>query len=296
MSYEIGIEQSPKDFHKEQLISELNELHEKFDKNNDEIIDQTTGLRILNGDTKHLWFRDNVAMYFATGRIFDDKDKELLTNILSYFDSSKRTYLGNFYKVLNFNNPVIEGFEKKLNIGNGNYHFILIIVSYPVLEDIQYAPDTRFMNRGVVEYFVDTDRIKQRMIEIIREYGLTAQLEREFEEIDPITPANSFTHKDIQFDIRDNIDTTLMEQRSRESFERVRHKPSDREKSFGMDSRNMVPLNKRIAPKGSDVLSIPIIHQGIYSRNTDTLQIDKNQHTFQLYDDDDEYVMRIMPG
>ena len=87
-----------------------------------------------------------------------------------------------------------------------------------------------------------------------------------------------------------------MEQHSRESFERVRYKPSQREKSFGIDSRNIVPLNKRIAPKGSDVLSIPIIHQGIYSRNTDTLQIDKNQHTFQLYDGDDEFVMRIMPG
>ena len=292
-SQDLGLESSPKNYHREELINELNELQESFKDQNHDIIDMETGQRILNGDVKHLWFRDNIALYFATGKIFDDKDKELLTNILSYFDNSKRTYLGNFYKVLNYKDIVIQGFEKKLNIGNGNYHFILIVISYPLLDDIQFSPEPKFMNRGVVEYFVDTSRVKERMIEFIREYGLTAELEKDFENAPPVTINNSFTHKDIQFDIRDDIDTDLMETQLKIP-ERVRKTASLRGKQLGYDHRNVVPLNKRIQPKGSDVLSLPIIKRAAYSRTTDTLQIDKNQKTYQIYDNDNDFIMKVM--
>jgi len=280
---------------KNKWISDLNELHEKFNTENDEIIDQTSGFRILNGDEKHLWFRDNVALYFAIGRIFDDDDKELLTNILSYFDPMKRTYLGNFYKILSYSDPVIEGFERKLNIGNGNYHFILIVISYPSLEDIKFSPDTKFMNRGVSEYYTDTSKIKQRMIELIREYGLTAELELEFDTLEPITVTNSFTHKDIQFDIRGNIDKDLM--KKHEIPQRIRQNDnSQRNKQLGFDKRNINPLNKRISQKGSDILSIPIPNRAIYSRITDGLQIDKTgRKEFKLYGNDDDFIQKVMP-
>ena len=294
---DIGLEQTHYQFKedlKNKWINDIKELHEQFNEMNDEIIDQTSGLRILNGDEKHLWFRDNIALYFAIGRIFDDNDKELLTNILSYFDSTKRTYLGNFYKVLNYSDPVIQGFEQKLNIGNGNYHFILIIISYPSLNDIQFSPETKFMNRGVVEYYVDTNKIKQRMIELIREYGLTAQLEIEFETLEPITVTNSFTHKDIQFDIRNNIDKELM--KNQEVPQRTRQQVAQRNKQLGFDKRNIVPLNKRISSKGSDVLSLPIPNRAIYSRITDGLQIDKNNRKeYKLYGNDDDFLKKVMP-
>lgn len=286
---DIGLECAHKDINKRQLVADINTLNEYFSAKNHEIIDMDSGLRILNGDTKHLWFRDNIAFYFATGRIFDDSDKQLLTAILSYFNNSKRTYLGNFYKVLSYNDPVIQGFERKLNIGNGNYHFIMIIIAYPLEEDIKYAPNTKFMNRGVVEYFADTYKIKQRMIEIIREYGLVAELETSFESIEPTTVSNSFTHRDIQFDIRDTIDTEQMS-KYLQTPQRTRQFPV-----YHNDTRNVVPLNKRIQPTGSNVLSIPIPYRAIYSRMTDTLQIDENQHTYQLYGNDDDYIQKIMP-
>ena len=267
----------------------------RFNEDNDEIIDYTSGLRILNGDTKHIWFRDNIAMYFAIGKIFDDNDKFLLTNILSYFDNSKRTYLGNFYKVLNFTDPVIQGFESKLNIGNGNYHFILIIISYPSINDIQFATNVKYMNRGVAEYYTDTNKIKERMIEIIREYGLTVELEREFETIEPITVSNSFTHKDIQFNIRDNIDKS-----KKPDFnmpQRVRIQAAQRDKQLGIDVRNTNPLNKRMKSKGSDIQSVPIYNTAIYSRITDGLQIDKtNRKEYKLYNDDNDFIEKVMPS
>ena len=275
-------------------INDINKLKEKFNEDNDEIIDTSSGLRILNGDTKHLWFRDNIAMYFAIGRIFDENDKFLLTNILSYFDNSKRTYLSNFYKVLNFTDPVIQGFESKLNIGNGNYHFILIIISYPSLNDIKFATDIRYMNRGVAEYYTDTNKIKERMIEIIREYGLTVQLEREFESIEPITVSNSFSHKDIQFNIRDNIDKSKKPDLN--IPQRIRTQVSQKDKQLGFDIRNINPLNKRINTKGSDAMSIPIYNKAIYSRITDDLQIDKsNRKEYKIYNDENDFIEKIMP-
>ena len=280
---------------KKDWINDINELKDKFNKDNNEIIDMSSGLRILNGDTKHLWFRDNIAMYFAIGRIFDDSDKFLLTNILSYFDNSKRTYLGNFYKVLNFTDPVIQGFESKLNIGNGNYHFILIIISYPDINDIQFATDSKYMNRGVAEYYTDTNKIKERMIELIREYGLTVQLEREFETIEPITVSNSFSHKDIQFNIRDNIDKSKKPDLN--IPQRVRSQASQRDKQLCIDVRNVNPLNKRMKSKGNDVMSIPIYNKTIYSRMTDNLQIDKsNRKEYKIYNDDNDFIEKIMPN
>ena len=279
---------------KQEWINDINELKQKFTEDNDEIIDTSSGLRILNGDTKHLWFRDNIALYFAIGKIFDADDKYLLTNILSYFDNSKRTYLGNFYKVLNFTDPVIQGFESKLNIGNGNYHFILIIIAYPSINDIQFATDARYMNRGVAEYYTDTNKIKERMIEIIREYGLTAQLEKEFESIEPITVSNSFTHKDIQFNIRDNIDKS--KKADLNIPQRTRIQAAQRDKQLGFDVRNTNPLNKRINSKGSDSNGIPIYNKAIYSRITDGLQIDKtNRKEYKIYNDDNDFIEKIMP-
>ena len=273
----------------------MNELRESFNESNDEIIDVDSGFRILNGDLKHLWFRDNIAFFFITGKIFDDNDKELLTNILSYFNHFKRTYLGNFYKILNFNDILTQKFEKKLNIGNGNYHFILIVISYPILDDIKFSPDPKFMNRGIVDYYVDTKRVKERMIEFMREYGLVAQLEEEVESVDPVTVNNSFTHRDIQWGLGDELDHELMGSELKKTIQRTRQCASQRDKQPGIDQRNVIPLNKRIKEKGSDVLSIPIPYRAVYSRMTDTLQIDKNQHTYQLYDGEEDYMMKIMP-
>lgn len=295
MIYDIGLEGSPKDYHRKQLINELNQLRSMFDEANDEIIDTNSQKRILNGDTKHLWFRDNVAFYFSTGKILDDDDKELLTNILSYFDYHKRTYLGNFYKILSYKDPVIQKFEKKLNIGNGNYHFILIVISYPIIEDIKYAPDPKFMNRGVVDYYVDINIIKQKMMEYIREYGIVSQLEESFTTVDPVTVNNSFTHRDIQWAIGQEIDHDLMKSNITSTPVRTRVQPSQRDKIHAIDVRDTIPLNTRTQVKGFDILSIPIPYRSVYSRTTDTIQANPKQHTFQLYDSEEDYMMKVMP-
>ena len=161
------------------------------------------------------------------------------------------------------------------------------------------APLKYIQGEGSLTHFYENVKsFGSRFLFICSNSGYKAthdQLEESFTTVDPVTVNNSFTHRDIQWAIGQDIDHDLMKSNITSTPVRTRVQPSQRDKIHAIDVRDTIPLNTRTQVKGFDILSIPIPYRSVYSRTTDTIQANPKQHTFQLYDSEEDYMMKVMP-
>lgn len=73
--------------------------------------------------------KENMRFVFVIGQIFTREDQILFDNILDFFDNTNRTYLDIQYDVTDYDDEFVKRIEDKFEIGNGNYHLMMLIVN-----------------------------------------------------------------------------------------------------------------------------------------------------------------------
>ena len=137
------------------------------------------GKRIINNSGAKQWFKDYVALVFSIGCIFNATDQNKLNEILKLFENSGNYgFLMNYHKVMSFNDPLIQAIEKKMEIGNGNYHVCLItIVQSRDPKVLSSAPEEKYKYSGTIEKFCEWPDIYDYMKSIVARYGLITPTE-----------------------------------------------------------------------------------------------------------------------
>lgn len=119
---------------------------------------------------KSKWFNNNVMMLFSTGMIFDRNDKQLLDQMIDYFNNTNSIFLNCYYKIYDYNSDIVQKLEEMHSIGNGNYHVCCFAICYG--EDYSNSPDKQtFNHKGVCAYFTSLNSIRDYMISLIQSYG-----------------------------------------------------------------------------------------------------------------------------
>lgn len=138
------------------------------------------GNPILNSSQERIWFSRYVAFVFAIGRIFDDDDNVRLKGVLDYFvDNGENAYLDNHYRVDSYKeSALVKEVEKKLRVGNGNYHVFMVPIVYADDEALKLAPEDQFARKGIVDKYTSWDSITSYMKEMIVKYGLLTNMKR----------------------------------------------------------------------------------------------------------------------
>lgn len=137
------------------------------------------GKVIINASEERIWFSRCVAFVFATGRIYDAEDDIKLSAVMNYFvDNGENAYLDNHYRTINYQSPLVQDIERKLRIGNGNYHVFMVPVVYADDELIKRAPEPRFKRKGIVDKFTSWESIAAFMKDMIVRYGLITEIDR----------------------------------------------------------------------------------------------------------------------
>lgn len=126
VSFGLGIE----NVNKEKII---NGVKEKIDN-----INSISEHKMLRLNEEKIKISNNLSFIFSIGMVFEKQDKDLLNNILNYFDRNERIFIASRCSVLDYNNETIKLFEKKFAVENGNYHFALIIFQNDILEPIKF--------------------------------------------------------------------------------------------------------------------------------------------------------------
>lgn len=139
------------------------------------------GNTIVNFDKNREWFHDNISFIIATGKIFqvDDVDNKNMIGIMnSFHPEGNKAYLDNPRIVGNYNDVVIQSFEKDIGIRNGNYHILFIVMNTGTTDFPTYAEGEtdrlpiEFDNIGIVKYSTKWNEINQIMQEYLIKYGL----------------------------------------------------------------------------------------------------------------------------
>lgn len=170
----------------DQTEKQLQFLDQLFDNNNRKtngIIQDAhdyDGKRIINNTSDRQWFKNYVALVFSIGCIFNKNDQVKLNEILKLFENSgDYGFLMNYHKVMSYEDPLIQAIEKKMEIGNGNYHLFLVpIVQTKDPKILSQAPEQKYSYSGTVEKFCEWSEIYSYMKTVIARYGL----------LTPITP------------------------------------------------------------------------------------------------------------
>lgn len=163
-NFEYGLEPTDKSF----VIKDAHDLNE-YVRNVFKMNKETT---FLNENSSKLWFWKNVGLLFSTGVIFRNTDVVELNEYLSYFDSDQNTFLPIKYKITNYKDPEIQALEKMYNLGNGNYHILMIPFVYatdPI--ELEKAPESGYSKTGPVDTFLTQEEITNYMLEINYKYG-----------------------------------------------------------------------------------------------------------------------------
>ena len=164
-NFEYGLEPTDKSF----VIKDTHDLNE-YVRNVFKMNKETT---FLNENSSKLWFWKNVGLLFSTGVIFRNTDVVELNEYLSYFDSDQNTFLPIKYKITNYKDPEIQALEKMYNLGNGNYHILMIPFVYatdPI--ELEKAPESGYSKTGPVDTFLTQEEITNYMLEINYKYLL----------------------------------------------------------------------------------------------------------------------------
>lgn len=178
-TYESSLTEQQKSSELRQTEDQLNVIHDIMNAGQNQYIN-SKGFPILNPTQGQIWFSRNVAFVFALGRIYDKEDDAKMAAIMSYFnDNNENAYLDNHIRIDSFNSsPLIQEIERKLRIGNGNYHVFMVPLVYADEKDLQYAPEPQFKRKGIVDKYVSWDSIITFMKEMIVRYGLITRVDR----------------------------------------------------------------------------------------------------------------------
>lgn len=140
--------QSMEDFnnHTERQLQFLGQLFESNAQTNIHDAHDYDGKRIINNTKEREWFKNYVALVFSIGCIFNKNDQVKLNEILKLFENSGNYgFLMNYHKVMTYEDPLIQAIEKKLEIGNGNYHLFLVpIVQTKDPDILSNAPEQKY--------------------------------------------------------------------------------------------------------------------------------------------------------
>ena len=166
------------DTYKKQTQRQLQILEKTFhDNNSSPELTDSLGRRIINMTESKSWFKDNVALIFSIGCIFNEMDRVKLNALLNTFNNDGHVgFLMNYYKVLDYNNELIKAIEQKMIINNGNYHVCLfVIVLSSDKEVLNKAPEDQYSITGIINKFCEWTEIFQYMQQVISKYGLATE-------------------------------------------------------------------------------------------------------------------------
>lgn len=309
-------------------VKQLQFLDQLFDSNaqkTDSRIKDThdyDGKLIINNTADKQWFKDYVALVFSIGCIFNSNDQLKLNEILKLFENSgDYGFLMNYHKVLSYEDPLIKAIEKKMEIGNGNYHLCLItIVQTQNPSILQLAPEQKYRFSGTIEKFCEWNDIYRFMKEIVARYGLMTSIEPTFDhrtasematwEIgnegkSTKTARHVETESNFDIDIDPNNENQISLNADLEfKHEQDEHfKPRIREVLRARASENNNPqrmrniynksLYSRIAESNDSVIthdSTVDEHKGVQLRMNESKQPPPKQKAeYQLYEDDSTY-------
>lgn len=169
--FEYGLEPSDKKNITDNIV-DLNKFTNK-------VLTASNETMFLNENKARLWFWKNVMFIFSTGTIFNKLDSIQLQTYLSYFSKDETCYLPNIVKIYNFESPEIKQFEKEFNIGNGNYHVMLIpfvldgssVSVNRSIGQMIVAPEQGYERFGPVDVFITPEEITNYLQEVNYKYG-----------------------------------------------------------------------------------------------------------------------------
>ena len=164
--------------YKNQTERQLQILDNTFSGRNLVIRDEE-GRRLVNASEERLWFKEYVSLIFSIGCIFTEKDREKLNEILKCFENDGETgFLMNYKNVMDYDAPLIQELEKRVEIGNGNYHVCLItLVTTNDKSILANAPEKQYGMSGVVNKYCEWKDIYNYMMEIVARYGMVVEQE-----------------------------------------------------------------------------------------------------------------------
>lgn len=230
----------------QQLQNKLSIMQNVMSDLTDNWKDSDTGNNVINAIDSRIWFSNNVYMLFSIGKIFDNFDSDFIKSAISYFDKDTQTvYLGCKYKVLDYKHDTIKRIEQKINVENGNYHLLCVIIVYADNKELINAPEELFAAKGIVSYCFDHDEIKDLLLTFLDRYGLI--VDKPIEHIVPVNLSerrDGITHKEIKFKYTDDVDWNSEPNRSLFSDLQYRN---DRDEQFAIRTR--VVEDQRIFPR-----------------------------------------------
>lgn len=138
------------------------------------------GAPIVNVTNDKIWFARSVAFVFALGRIYDEEDDAKMQAIMNYFnDDGDHAYLENHYRVESYqSSPLVQEIEKRLRLGSGNYHVVMVPIVYADDKMLEQAPEPQFKRKGILDKYTSWEAITDYMKDMIVRYGLVVRLER----------------------------------------------------------------------------------------------------------------------
>lgn len=214
-----------KDLETNYLKQHLIQVSDIINKQNESnYVDPNNGYPIANATPEKVWFSQNVFLVFATGAVFDKNDKQLLTEIYSYFDNQGDEYLGCRVQTYSYETDFVKKLEKTQAIANGNYHICCFVIVYANTDDLKDAPEKLFGYRGVVEHLITHTEIRDEMIRLMTNYGFCKVIQYQ-----PSAPkqigrndANTLPDTKIQYDSNIEYDSAT----ARELFSNMKTKSS----------------------------------------------------------------------
>lgn len=145
-----------------------------------DVYKNSKGAPIVNASRERIWFARSVAFVFALGRIYDDDDDAKMQAIMNYFnDEGDHAYLENHYRVESYStSPLVQEIEKRLRLGNGNYHVVMVPIVYAEDNMLDQAPESQFKRKGILDKYTSWESITDYMKDMIVRYGLVVKMDR----------------------------------------------------------------------------------------------------------------------
>lgn len=83
----------------------------------------------LNPVEESKFVNEHLKIIFSIGMVFSKRDQRRFDLILDYFNRHAPSYIGLPYETLTYENPIVQTIETLYEIGNGNYHLLMVLVN-----------------------------------------------------------------------------------------------------------------------------------------------------------------------
>lgn len=291
------------------------EIIEGLFKRSESTLSTPYGKPITNLNNENDWYRQNVALVFSMGKIFNKIDNENMNVIQGMFQSNdgNSAFLLNHYERLAYTDAKIQSLEKHMKVANGNYHIMLLVIVLPNSPDS--APEELYSTSGVVCKYFDWKDVQEYMSTVISRYGLITERETDVSKASYQTGMNGLavpTSRDMkpgeQFDMNLefglspdkalslDMENGFIAEQHRITQERYRNTHKDRAKLNISDKPGRVGTGRSLQQRVQEVLvpaddDIPDRVQGVQLRFNERIQPPSQKRPeFQIFDDDSTYV------